>query len=94
MMQLKEAVALKRERRWLYLDDFEHRPAVVGMNYFRNYLIQTGKPTEDVDALLLKLLKAKTKRRLRETPRSGTHRVRHRKRITQTNEWRETQCKN
>ena len=52
---------MKREKRWLYLDDFEHRLAVVGMNHFRNYLIQTGKPTEDVDALLLKLLKAKRK---------------------------------
>ena len=52
---------MKREKRWVYLDDFEHRPAVVGMNHFRNYLIQTGKPTEDVDALLLKLLKAKRK---------------------------------
>ena len=57
---------MKREKRYLYLDDFEHRLAVAGINHFRNYLIQTGKPTEDVDALLLKLLKAKrSKRRLR-----------------------------
>lgn len=53
---------MKRDKRYLYLDDFEHRLATVGMNHFRNYLIQTGKPTEDVDALLLKLAKAKRKR--------------------------------
>ena len=52
---------MKREKRWLYLDSFEHRLAVAAINYFRNQLIQTGKPTEDVDALLLKLLKAKRK---------------------------------
>lgn len=50
---------MKRDKRYLYLDDFEHRLAIVGMNHFRNYLLQTGKPTEDVDALLLKLVKAK-----------------------------------
>ena len=53
---------MKKEKRYLYLDSFEHRLAVAGINHFRNQLIQTGKPTEDVDALLLKLLKAKTKR--------------------------------
>ena len=50
---------MKREKRYLYLDDFEHRLAVAGMNHFRNHLIQTGKPTEDVDALLRKPLKTK-----------------------------------
>ena len=49
---------MKRDKRYLYLDDFEHRLAVAGINHFRNYLIQTENPTEDVDALLLKLLKA------------------------------------
>ena len=49
---------MKRDKRYLFLDDFEHRLAIVGMNHFRNYLIQAGKPTEDVDTLLLKLLKA------------------------------------
>ena len=46
----------------MYLDDFEHRLAIVGMNHFRTHLLQTGKPTEDVDTLLLKLVKAKKKR--------------------------------
>ena len=42
----------------MYLDSFEHRLVVAGMKSFRNRLIHTGKPTEDVDALLLKLLRA------------------------------------
>ena len=49
---------MKKEKRYLYLDSFEHQLAVAGINHFRNQLIQTGKPTEDVDALLLKLLRA------------------------------------
>ena len=53
---------MKQDKRYLYLDDFEHRLAIVGMNHFRNNLIRNRKPTEDVDALLLKLWKAKRKR--------------------------------
>lgn len=53
---------MRREKRYVYMESFEHRLAIAGMNSFRNHLIQTGKPTEDVDALLLKLLKAKAKR--------------------------------
>ena len=53
---------MKRDKRYLYLDDFEHRLAIEEMNHFRNNLIRNGKPTEDVDALLLKLLKATTRR--------------------------------
>lgn len=56
---------MRREKHDLYLDEFEYRLAVAGMNHFRNQLIRTGKPTEDVDALLLKLLKSKTKHRSR-----------------------------
>lgn len=56
---------MRGEKHYLYLDEFEYRLAVVGMNNFRNQLIRAGKPTEDVDALLLKLLKAKTKRHSR-----------------------------
>ena len=49
---------MRRDKRYVYLDGFEYRLAVVAMNSFRNHLLQAGKPTEDVDALLLKLLKA------------------------------------
>ena len=57
---------MKRDKRYLYLADFEHRLAIMGMNHFRNHLLQTGKPTEDVDDLLLKLIKAKRKRMYRK----------------------------
>ena len=53
---------MRWDKHYLFLDGFEHRLAVAGMNHFRNRLIQTGKPTEDVDALLLKLLKASTRK--------------------------------
>ena len=54
---------MKREKRYLALDLFEWRLAIAGMNHFRNKLIRTGKPTEDVDTLFLKLINAKAKRR-------------------------------
>ena len=56
---------MRREKRYIYMDSAEHRLAIVWMNHFRNKLIQGGKPTEDVDALLLKLWKAKARRRNR-----------------------------
>ncbi len=59
---------MRREKHDLYLDEFEYRLAVAGMNHSRNQMVRTGKPTEDVEALLLKLLKAKTKRRSRRKP--------------------------
>ena len=54
---------MKREKRYLVLDSFDWRLAIAGMNHFRNNLLRTGKPTEDVDALLLKLINSKAKRR-------------------------------
>ena len=54
---------MKREKRYLVLDPFEWRLAIVGMTLFRNNLLRAGKPTEDVDALLLKLINSKAKRR-------------------------------
>ena len=53
---------MRRDKRYIYMDSSERRLAIIGMNSFRNHLIQSGKPTEDMDALLLKLLKAKSKR--------------------------------
>ena len=52
---------MKREKRYLVLDLFEWRLAIVGMNRFRNKLLRAGKSTEDADALLLKLINAKAK---------------------------------
>ena len=56
-------LVMKREKRYLVLDSFDWRLAIAGMNHFRNNLLRAGKPTEDVDALLLKLINAKSKRR-------------------------------
>ena len=53
---------MKRERRYLTLDSFEWRLTVAGLNEFRTMLLQTGKPTEDVDELLLKIIDAPTRR--------------------------------
>lgn len=52
---------MKREKRYLVLDSLEWRLAIVGMNHFRNNLLRAGKATEDVDALLLRLINAKAK---------------------------------
>ncbi|WP_242961562.1 hypothetical protein [Pseudoflavonifractor sp. An44] len=46
----------------LTLTDFEQRVLVRGMNEFRNDLIQDGKPTEDVDHVILKVIDAPTKK--------------------------------
>ncbi len=39
---------------------------VKGLNDFRNDLIQGDKPTEDIDELLLKVIKAPTKKEKRK----------------------------
>ena len=43
----------------LTLSDFEQRIAVNGLVDFRNDLIRNNRPTEDIDAILLKLIEAK-----------------------------------
>lgn len=68
---------MKRDKRYLFLDDFEHRVAIVGKSHFRNQLLQTGKPTEDVDALLLKLAKVKKKTYFAKESFVAAHIVRH-----------------
>ena len=37
---------MRRDKRYIYMDSSEHRLAIIGMNSFRNHLIQAGKPTE------------------------------------------------
>ena len=55
--------------RILAIDDFEHRLLVRGLSDFRNDLIQSAKPTEDVDELLLKVIHAPTKKEKRRQDR-------------------------
>ena len=56
---------MAEEKRVISIDDFEHRLMVKGLNDFRNDLIQGDKPTEDIDELLLKVIKAPTKKEKR-----------------------------
>lgn len=44
------------------LDDFEHRLLINCVNQARTLFLETGKPTEDVDELLIKIIKAPSKK--------------------------------
>ena len=57
---------MAEKKRVISIDDFEHRLMVKGLNDFRNDLIQGDKPTEDIDELLLKVIKAPTKKEKRK----------------------------
>lgn len=59
------------EKRIISIDDFEHRLIVKGLNDFRNGLIQGEKPTEDIDELLLKVIRAPTKKEKRKQMRDA-----------------------
>ena len=48
--------AMKREKRHLVPDSSEWQLTIEGMNSFRNCLIQTGIPTEDVILNSIKML--------------------------------------
>ena len=50
------------KERKLQLSDFEHRLLINGMMAFRNQLMEEGKPTEDVNDLIIKILDAPRKR--------------------------------
>ena len=50
---------MAEEKYYVSLNTFERRILVQGINHFRNDLIKEGKPTEDVDEVLLKLVDAK-----------------------------------
>lgn len=55
----------------LSLDDFEQRLMVRGLTDFRNDALREGKPTEDVDDLILKVIDAPTKREKRRADREA-----------------------
>ena len=57
---------MREEKRVIVVDLDEHRLMVAGLNAFRNALLKEGRPTEDVDDLLLKVIDAPTKRLLRQ----------------------------
>ena len=47
---------MRDEKRVVTLNSFEQRLMVQGLNDFRNDALRDGKPTEDVDNLLLRTL--------------------------------------
>lgn len=53
---------MKQPKRHIYLDDFEWRVAINGLNEFRNQLIREGREHGPVDEVLLKLIDAPTKK--------------------------------
>ena len=62
---------MTEEKRVIAVDDFEYRLMVQGLNDFRNDLIHGEKPTEDIDELLLKVIKAPTKKEKRKQTRDA-----------------------
>lgn len=53
---------MKEKRRYFYLDDFEHRLLVGCLMTARNEYIHEGKPIEDINELILKIIDAPTKK--------------------------------
>ena len=60
---------MRDEKRVVTLNSFEQRLMVQSLNDFRNNALRDGKPTEDVDNLLLKVIDAPTKREKRRAER-------------------------
>lgn len=63
---------MRDEKRVVTLNNYEQRLLVRGLSDFRNGAIRAGKPTEDLDGLLLKVIDAPTKREKRRNDRAGT----------------------
>ena len=61
---------MKEKRKHIYLDDFEHRLLIGCLMAARNEYLRKGKPTEDVNELILKIAKAPSKK-LRVIKREG-----------------------
>ena len=58
-------------KRIMTMDDFEHRPLVGCINKARTEYMEEGKPTEDIDDLLIKAIDAPTKKEKRKADRAG-----------------------
>ena len=53
------------------LDNFEQRLMVTGLADFRNDLLRAEKPTEDVNALLMKVIDAPTQKEKKKADREA-----------------------
>lgn len=62
---------MRRDKRVIAVDEFQHNLLVNGMNEFRNELLAEDKPTEDVDRLLLMIIDAPTMRERRRACREA-----------------------
>ena len=62
---------MRDEKRVVTLNEFEQRLMVRGLTDFRNDAIRDGKPTEDLDGLILKVIDAPTKRQKRRADREA-----------------------
>lgn len=51
------------------VSDYEQRLMVAGLNDYRNDLIREGKPTEDINTLILKVIDAPAKKPSRKAER-------------------------
>ena len=60
---------MRDEKRVVTLNGFEQRLMVAGLTDFLNDAIRDGKPTEDLDGLILKVIDAPTKRQKRRADR-------------------------
>lgn len=62
---------MKTERCVITLDSYEQRLLVRGLTDFRNGALRAGRPTEDVDGLILKVIDAPTRRKRRRSDREA-----------------------
>ena len=62
---------MRDEKRVVTLNSFEQRLMVQSLNDFRNNALRDGKPTEDVDNLIIKVIDAPTKREKRRAEREA-----------------------
>lgn len=53
---------MRDKKYFIVLDDFERRMIVNCLNVMRNSLITNGKYTDDIDEVILKICKFKTKK--------------------------------
>ena len=53
----------------IQVSDYEQRLMVKGLNEFRNDFLREGKPTEDINTLLLKVIDAPVKKTGRKADR-------------------------
>ncbi len=62
---------MRDEKCVVTLNGYEQRLMVRGLTDFRNDVLRDGKPTEDLDGLILKVIDAPTKREKRRADREA-----------------------